>query len=1135
MVLVVFSDARDSAGKTIFSGRRIADELVVTRGPEKPREARSSRDRKRSPSKIIAGILLISLVIIPTIALPKRSAEAAVSVIDLGETLPNTGLGYSLYGAGSSKIVVLSGNQDGYVITGNGGNKYSIAILTGVTANIKLSDVTIDNPSASGRAFYVHPGAFVNLSLEGRNIIKGTYGGIAAPTGNPPSSPGNFPQSGNQRSTVIIDSATYPGSTEGILEATATQGSGIGGNDGSGGIITIKGGTITAKGSVGIGGNCSGNSFGTGAVITINGGIVNAVGLDNYPAINQGDGSVIINGGTVTATNSSSGRPAIGNSRTSGNTGSLTINGGTVSATNSNSGGIGIGGRNNVTITGGTVTAVGGSSSGSGIYANVSGSTITISGGTVKAAGGTAIKGYSAGSVTITGGSVNAASVTPQPRNSLIDIYCSTLTVGSQAVTNAAITSGSIGGVSCAAAPDPDSKIYGIKDVKTDQDGKVYFWLPNSVSELIELYVGLNDYSKTFPRSGTTSETLNPTASIPMHTVTFNSLGGSAISPPTVTLPAGSSVTKPADPARAGYAFGGWYTDSGYTTVWDFNDTVTANLTLYAKWTPTHTVTFNSQGGSAVASMTNVPEGAFITLPDSPERSGFVFDGWYREPSYTSAWNFATDTVTADITLYAKWFSTAANPTSLTAIVGGASYPASLQNDGTWRFDFPAGTDLSAVSFNFTLPPGASVSPSSSGPYDFSGGSLSFTVTAADGVTQAIILLRANVALPAGAVASINIAGFPLTLAPGDSFVATLGYGASDGSAPNPAPVLSVNLDSESAALVQVEILSANSARVTALPRPAQIARSAPANSAIYGEALINFTANQTIGGAPVQKSATTPLVIADNLLTSVTVADPVRDEFNDANTLLVSSDETILPGNIQPPITSLGADWYLIEGLDNALIEVVNPEAYVLPECFEPTGRDAARIDIDVSGLVPQGMKGLLPLTFRVTARRENLIEIYGAEFTERILSNPLNHLDEIFEKMVIQKEIMEGERAGWYTRLVNGVLKPADAADKGILDVSGGDALTLTLSYYVLDDSVLEAFVLGEYLIVPDGLHDGAIIDPIWVNMWKPGYAPGDNSMQGSGSGAGCGGCAGAHAAVFPILTAIAAAVLFGRKFHR
>ncbi|MBR4943808.1 MAG: InlB B-repeat-containing protein [Peptococcaceae bacterium] len=47
---------------------------------------------------------------------------------------------------------------------------------------------------------------------------------------------------------------------------------------------------------------------------------------------------------------------------------------------------------------------------------------------------------------------------------------------------------------------------------------------------------------------------------------------------------AGGKAVKPADPVRDGYAFGGWYLDSEYTEVYDFDTPVTENLWLYGKW-----------------------------------------------------------------------------------------------------------------------------------------------------------------------------------------------------------------------------------------------------------------------------------------------------------------------------------------------------------------------------------------------------------------------------------------------------------------------------------------------------------------------------------------------------------------------
>lgn len=66
------------------------------------------------------------------------------------------------------------------------------------------------------------------------------------------------------------------------------------------------------------------------------------------------------------------------------------------------------------------------------------------------------------------------------------------------------------------------------------------------------------------------------------------------------------------------------------------------------------TVTFDSQGGTKVASQT-LSKGEKITEPTNPTKDRFAFTGWYTEASYTHIWNFEKDVVTNDITLYAKW------------------------------------------------------------------------------------------------------------------------------------------------------------------------------------------------------------------------------------------------------------------------------------------------------------------------------------------------------------------------------------------------------------------------------------------------------------------------------------------------
>ncbi len=65
-------------------------------------------------------------------------------------------------------------------------------------------------------------------------------------------------------------------------------------------------------------------------------------------------------------------------------------------------------------------------------------------------------------------------------------------------------------------------------------------------------------------------------------------------------------------------------------------------------------VTFDSQGGSDIDDL-EVTYGATITKPDQPDYSGYTFLGWYADSDYTTAWDFDSDTVTGNTTLYAKW------------------------------------------------------------------------------------------------------------------------------------------------------------------------------------------------------------------------------------------------------------------------------------------------------------------------------------------------------------------------------------------------------------------------------------------------------------------------------------------------
>lgn len=66
------------------------------------------------------------------------------------------------------------------------------------------------------------------------------------------------------------------------------------------------------------------------------------------------------------------------------------------------------------------------------------------------------------------------------------------------------------------------------------------------------------------------------------------------------------------------------------------------------------TVTFDTDGGSSVADQL-VFNGGKATAPANPTKDTKTFAGWYKDAELTTVFDFATDIITADTTIYAKW------------------------------------------------------------------------------------------------------------------------------------------------------------------------------------------------------------------------------------------------------------------------------------------------------------------------------------------------------------------------------------------------------------------------------------------------------------------------------------------------
>ncbi len=106
---------------------------------------------------------------------------------------------------------------------------------------------------------------------------------------------------------------------------------------------------------------------------------------------------------------------------------------------------------------------------------------------------------------------------------------------------------------------------------------------------------------------------------INQYTITFDTVGGSTVA--SITQDYGTPITAPADPTREGYTFIGWDKEIPSTMPAE-------NVTVTAKWVVNqYTITFDTAGGSAVASITQ-DYGTAIAAPADPTREGYTFIGW---------------------------------------------------------------------------------------------------------------------------------------------------------------------------------------------------------------------------------------------------------------------------------------------------------------------------------------------------------------------------------------------------------------------------------------------------------------------------------------------------------------------------
>ena len=157
---------------------------------------------------------------------------------------------------------------------------------------------------------------------------------------------------------------------------------------------------------------------------------------------------------------------------------------------------------------------------------------------------------------------------------------------------------------------------------------------------------------------------------INQYTITFDTAGGSAVA--SITQDYGTAITAPANPTREGYTFIGW--DKAIPATMPAE-----NMTITAKWKVNqYTITFDSNGGSEIAPITQ-DYGTVIAAPANPTREGYTFIGWDKAiPSTMPA---------EKMIITAKW---AVNQYTITFDTAGGSAVASITQDYGTAITAPA-------------------------------------------------------------------------------------------------------------------------------------------------------------------------------------------------------------------------------------------------------------------------------------------------------------------------------------------------------------------------------------------------------------------------------------------------------------
>lgn len=191
----------------------------------------------------------------------------------------------------------------------------------------------------------------------------------------------------------------------------------------------------------------------------------------------------------------------------------------------------------------------------------------------------------------------------------------------------------------------------------------------------------------------TTPQTFHARWSADAHVVSYDSHGGSAVSPGSFDSD-GSTVLASA-PSRTGYTFRGWFVaaNGGSALSSPYSPGVYTGITLHAQWAPN--LTWNPNGGViTVPGSANFVTGLQIATFPGVSRGGYTFTGWFTAQtggSVVDASVFMSQTTPT--TIWARWTANTNNAVTVDLAGGTAATPGASSYTTDASFNLPTGVE----------------------------------------------------------------------------------------------------------------------------------------------------------------------------------------------------------------------------------------------------------------------------------------------------------------------------------------------------------------------------------------------------------------------------------------------------------